>query len=484
MNFDSYEDIARFLIDKYNFCTISNNIYTRETDYNTEIQVANPSRFLVNFLTPSFYYINDNPNTKFHDLNFVNFLENYDRKVSELSLSGALNNAKPLILEVGMYPAKFNYLRKGLFDVLFKNQKLLSRLKNGTAFLFVNFAYEADNFFESSDYQSHYSYYDMFRQISEDYKLRKDSIILLNSNVNKTYHHRNGDASIKLIFESALQPLTFKNNYIDVDYSVEQYLENIKRTDINRVLRVNRTHLMSRDFMLYYLYNSNNLSETLVEHNSFLNPNNTKLDDHLYGFKKTSKKLQEISENLDLGLEDFFEYDEDTIDDIIKDMPLRASIKESSKWDSNKSIYSNTPIPTDIYKNSMLSWVSTSLYERKYQVFHNQSIFNPMLYYHPLLISGNPYTHRFLVAEEYHHYDWLSNQTLLDWPEDWETRFLLSVYEMNKIYNMDKEELLKLISDNHGSLNYNRTQVFQCNPIRSILYNLAETISKYYKSTI
>jgi len=476
---DRYEEIVKDFIDNYNFCTIKKEYYhnDKSTDYKDEI-VANENQFLQDLLNPSFYYINGDRTKTFHNKPLIYFLENHEPKVSVRTFEECMSDKKrPFVLQMAIHPfiEKPSTIKLAFFDKLLNNNnELIKRMRNGTAFIFIYFGYEADNFGKRMPM----NYHEVFHWILKEYQIPRTSITILSSNLKKNEAispDTNPEKSFSTIYESAMELNSFKDGqYIDYDYSVDEYIENIKKNDVKRVLRMNRTQLESRDIMLYYLYRSRNINDSLVDHTNLLNPKSEITDASILEFSKTITYLQELNKKLDLKLDNYLEFNTSSLLFIKNMLPLRASDIDDSEKKSDNFVFSNSPIPFDVYKKSMISWVSTSLFQRKDQVFLNQSIFNPILNYHPLVIAGNHLTHHYLIDKEYKNYDWLTNNSVLDEASEWEIRLLLSISEIDKLFKMPKDKLINLIDDNHGMIDHNRQMLFECNSIRSILTRFHE----------
>lgn len=481
-----YIKVVKFFIDNFNFTTVDKTYY--HTDLaGQEHKVANDIHWFVQFFFDNFYYINGNRNTTFHRKDLVKFLEEYEKKVCVLSLDDCLKSPKPFICEAAIHPRPNDpwYIREGFFDVLFEeNPTLLKRLRESTAYLFIYFGYEADTFVFKPHQGKQQSYYDMLRFLKSRWHLKESAITIINSNLMGTeqeqmhFMKENKNPPFKIIYESALEHAVFKDNsdFLDVEYSIEDYLENIKKTDIKRVLRINRTQLLSRDIMLYFLVRSGYLNDTLIEHSKFLNDVSDFSLKNQESFEKSLMELHDLSKNLDLEIENFLHFDIKTFEDIKKMLPLTASSREKSGELKTEDIFSNSPIPNEVYKQTKVSWVSTSLFERQHQVFLNHSTFKPMLFYHPLLITGNKKTSYNLRWKDYKTYEWFYAEAEIDTCEDWESRLVLSLYEVRKIYTMSEDELYWNIANNFGSLNYNRNLVFECNSIQGIINQFFDVI--------
>ena len=132
------------------------------------------------------------------------------------------------------------------------------------------------------------------------------------------------------------------------------------------------------------------------------------------------------------------------------------------------------PIPHDVYKKSIFSWVSTSLLHAKNQVFINASTFNPILYYHPLLIHGNMFHLKSLTKSKYKSFSFLFDESY-DLDSDVMVRFVKNINQIDKLFKLPKDILIEKVIQNREILEHNRNILFQCNSIENILtkfYNI------------
>ena len=220
--------------------------------------------------------------------------------------------------------------------------------------------------------------------------------------------------------------------------------------------------------MLYYLFSSNNDSKSIIEHSDFNDSES---------FKTMLEECKLLANKFGYSdIEKYFEYDLNIIDKIKSNLPMIASIHES-KDNINDTNYGIEPIPHDVYHNSIFSWVSTSLIDKDNQVFINYSTFNPILYYHPLIIHGNKHHIKSLKKSDYLSFSNLVNEEYDDNHNILE-RFVMNVNEINNLLQLSKDELIERIIENRDVLEYNRKNLFQCNSIENILCNFYNILNE------
>ena len=138
----------------------------------------------------------------------------------------------------------------------------------------------------------------------------------------------------------------------------------------------------------------------------------------------------------------------------------------------------NSPIPFDVYEKSSFTWISTSLPDQSDKIFLNQSTFNPILHYHPVLWHGQKHTTKLFKDFGYKSYEWLfENETKADNTDSIVERFILNVQDIMNVMNMSDDELYNRIKDNRDTLQHNRDLLFECKSIERI-------ITKFYETTI
>lgn len=486
----SYLNIVKRIIDDFNITTINQEFYKKEDGS----LISNPRNWLINLFDSGFYYIDNNEGDKihFHNKRLIDFLDWYT-KLELKSFDECMLDDKPFIIEMGLHPHSenvdcidFDFIS----PLLDSNKELHTRLVKGTAYLFLYFGWEADNFctdgysnFNDKDKvkKGNYpSYHHVFSYLMNKYELPGDSIIVLNSNLVGDYqeeqqiHHFEGKHA-KVIYESAVELDTFKSikgNW-KPNYTFDDYIKNIKKSKY-KVLRVNRTHLISRDMMLYFLYNSGMINEALIEHKE-IDTN------YLPAVQVYFDKCYQIAKNLDLEVARYLKYDSSKLKKLLKLLPFIASNHEESGELPIQGLYSNETIPYDIYENSIFSWVSTSLYSRIDQVFINGSTFNPILHYHPIVWASNPMNLYFFKKKGFKSYYWFCEEELQDIQLTEQERLVLSINEIYKLLKKDKQELINLIIENRDKLEHNRKLLFECRSIENIIKKLFYIIHQKYE---
>jgi len=485
----TYLNIVKRLIDDYNITTLNQEFFNKQ---NGQI-IANPRNWLINLFDSGFYYIDNNEEERvhFHNKRLIDFLDWYT-KMEYKTFEECMSDNKPFIIEMGLHPhtdnvdcIDFDFIS----PLLDNNKELHNRLVKGTAYLFLYFGWEADNFLsdgigsfysknnrKKGDYPS---YHQVFSFLMNKYELPGDSIIVLNSNLAGDYQenchiHLFEGKCAKVIYESSVELDTFKSikGRWKPNYTFDEYIENIKKAKY-KVLRVNRTHLISRDIMLYFLYNSKLLNEVLIEHKE-IDTN------YLPAVQVYFDKCYQIAKNLDLEIATYLKYDSSKLKKLLKLLPFVASDYEKTGELPVEGLYSNETVPYDIYENTIFSWVSTSLFSRPDQVFINGSTFNPILHYHPIVWASNPMTLYFFKRKGFKSYSWLCEEELQDIQVTEHERIVLSINEIYKLLKKDKQELIDLIIENRDTLEHNRKLLFECKSIENIIKKLFYIIHQKY----
>lgn len=470
-----YLDNVKYLLDNFIF-----SAYKKEFRYiasdGTDFLIAKENFYISDLLKNESYEIK-NTNKTYHNTKFIKLLKDFGN-CNYMDFDNAILQDKPTILQMELHPGEhsFDDMIKHYFRKLLLDKRVLYGLKNGKIKLVLYFGFEADSF-STNEFQpngTHRSYYEMFDTVFSEYDLPKNSIIILSSNslgdFQEEIYYKNKNKNLGTIFSNMYERNTFVHTkgHVNFDYTFDDHLKNITTTQ-NKVLRVSRTQHYSRDIMLYYLYKSQNESNTIIEQNKFY-------DDNV--FLKMLDKAKEISKKLGFGIEQYFEYNETDILSLQLKLPYVASEYEKLLPVDKNVIYSNETIPHDIYYNSLCSWVSTSIPNRNTQVFINSSTFNPMMYYHPLIFHGNPNTKSELQRWGYKSYDFFSNGYDLDIMDDDIERLVHSINTIDRIYNTPKETLIQIISDNRDTFEYNRNLLFECKSIEYTLTNLYNLLNE------
>jgi len=466
---------VKWLIDNCNFAVMNQEYYDEAGMF-----VEN-SHYLGGQLDSGFYRVNTvNGVREFHYKEVVDFLEHYrmtPSKTYDFDSAIKLNDGKKIVVGFSIHPRIDNVItyRKNFFDKLFSDTYFLQLLISGKVHMYLYYGYEADNFNDNSSINNDFE--KMLDDTIKDYNLPYNSVFVLSSNLMGYQNfkkvmdfdkHENVN-NPRIIYDNFYEVNTFKSlkGDIDLDYAFDEYIDNCKKTD-KYCLRLNRTTHSSRDLMLYYLEKSRNIDKSIIEHSTY---NSTQVDEIFNKIEKQShinvylNKYREITP--------YLKSDEYTHLSINNKLPLIASPSEINGIFSQH--YSNETIPHDVYKNSIFSWVSTTFADKYNQVFLNMSTFNPILYYHPLIFIGNNNTVTYLRKCGYLSYEFLHDEDLIDYSGDYSERCLLSMIEVDKLFNTSKDNLIGLISENRDVLEYNKKKLIECDSIRRILdgvYNI------------
>ena len=502
----SYIDIVKHIIDNYNFTTYD-RVFTG-SDYHSDDRVySGPTNYFQKLFTYDFYKI-QGTNETFHDKEMVNFLKSYE-PCDEIELKHAIENEKKTILQMDLHPypdsdRPFEDIKKYLFDELFKDKKVLDEMQNGDLILFLYQGWEAENFstIVRKPNDKYKTYYKMFEGVIQEYNLPISSIVIANSNLlGDTSENK---SEVKVIYDNIMEQNSFNSirdvykssEAFDINYSIDEYLENIKSAD-NVFTRLNRTPYPSRDMMLYYLHRLGYENDTIIDHKYF-NPENVFYDG---AFFNSAKRLcQEVPKfrhmekyfdiederqkhlktraTIEIGKDFPTQRDIDIINKIESSLPFIASPYEQKGLHDMEQIHPNNPIPFDIYKNSIVSWVSVSLPGNSDKVFINQSTFNPILHFHPLIFNGHQHTIKYFKEYGFESYDWLFDEYCdkLTQEDNWR-RLVYNITDVQKIMNMGRDNLVDIITQNKDSLERNRNLLVQCKSIERI-------ITKFYETTI
>ena len=110
-------------------------------------------------------------------------------------------------------------------------------------------------------------------------------------------------------------------------------------------------------------------------------------------------------------------------------------------------------------------------------MFLNQSTFNPILYYHPILWFGYQNTTKYFKKCGYESYDWLfENEDKIDNFEFAHERFIYNLHTLNQVMSMSRDELYNKINDNKDTLVHNRNLLLECRSLERILTQIYEMI--------
>ena len=477
----TYIEKAKYIMDNYNFCT-----YQKPIRYNG-MNVADPSTYFWRLFTPEFYKIPDT-NKTFHNSDYVKFLSEYEYK-DEFSIETCLQGDKKIILQMDLHPCTennkpFEVIKNKFFDFMLGKNYILKNMQSGKMTMFLYQGWEAENYTISHWPDDKYkTFLDMIESVLQQYNLPYSSIVILNSNVRlHNYKHK-----VNVIYDNAMEMNSFKRgvsahgdefgiNQKDFDetFTIDEYLKTI-RTNTKRLLRLSRTPHELRDKMLYFTHLYNFQDKSLFEHRYFNIVNVLKNSQFFHLTKEfcEENKFYDLVDNFDLN-----KIDENLLNNIDKQKPFIASPYENKEGYHKFHHHSNSPIPFDVYRETIFSWVSTSLPDQEDKVFLNQSTFNPILHYHPIIWNGQKHTVKWFKHFGFKSYEWLfENETRADNEEHIFNRFVLNMQDIIRVMNMSDDELYNKIKDNKDTLQHNKDLLFECKSIERI-------ITKFYETTI
>ena len=453
--------------------------------YSGDSLIANGNRYLTEMFSSKTFIVNSK-NNHFHNSDMVKYLSlnEYD---NDYPYEKLLHTNKKVIVQIGLHPISESSLPLGdtktlFFDKLLSNKDVVKKMQRKELILLLYQGWEAEDFTNQnktvSIIDTYENHYEMFKDVLNQYNLPKSSIIVLNSNLYGKDIKK--DYGINVIYDNILEVNSMfrgiskdDDRYtLDYDYSVDEYLENIKNGS-KYICRLSRTKHLQRDWMLYSIFKNNWDTNSIIEH-KFFKKNHILKD---YGLHNNSidfcKKIPELN-----YLVKFFEnIDTKLVDRIKNSMPVVGSDYEKQTNFKPSTIHSNLPIPFDVYKKSIFSWVSTSLPDRPDTMFLNQSTFNPILYYHPILWFGYQNTTKYFKKCGYESYDWLfENEDKIDNFEFAHERFIYNLHTLNQVMSMSRDELYNKINDNKDTLVHNRNLLLECRSLERILTQIYEMI--------
>jgi hypothetical protein len=488
-------------IDKFKYIYENYYIASIEEEYLVDnVLIASGTNFFNDIFSNETYTIDKKGNT-FHNKEVVNYL-NTKNKDNHINFRHALNTNKKVILQCGLhllydFPTPLQTTKEFFFDKLFSSyERVVEKMRKKELVLFIYQGWEAENLEDNLKAKTQYStekyrdYYDMFESILKEYNLPKSSMVFLSSNLYgndiKTKYNFNViyDNSLELATFLRLLPENIDMSLIDIDYSFDEYLENVK-TNNSIVCRLNRTKHPQRDLMLYYLHRLELQDKSIIDH-KFFNEDNILRDGDFFDktivYCNENKKLSHLKKYFDVRHTEkkywettYLERDKKILSKIQSDLPYVASPYERKEH----TIHSNLPIPYDVYKKSIFSWVSTSLPDKEDMMFLNQSTFNPILFYHPVLWYGYRNTTKYFKDYGFKSYDWLfESENIIDTSDCKYERFVYNIYEIDRISNMSRDELYNKIKDNKDTLIHNRNLLIDCLSIERIMTKFYEMINE------
>ena len=473
---NNYIKKVKSLIDNYYLTTFPVDFKLESGTYGYDDYIEGDSLFVCGrcnhlrneLLNPDFYKVGNKhikTNDTFHNKELVDFLKTYKR-IESGNLNDALKSNKKVIVEMEMHGIQehkksYSMFRKIFFDKIFKDNVILEKVKSGNLFLFLYYGWEADDFTKHERPDDKYkNWYDMFRSVMVDYNLPLNSIIIAQSSLVGYEREKNYDfngVKPKVIYDNITEFIPLKsiarNNKFNVNYTIEEHFENLKKSK-HTLLRIHRTWHPYRDAMLYYLYKNNYQNKSLIEHREF------------------EKECIWHHKNL-FG----DKVDENILEKIKKDIPIKSSDYEKNMILEKEHHISNEPIDNLVYENSFFSWVSPSLPDKRDYIFINQSTFSPILHYHPILWFGHTNIIKYFKQCGFKSFDWLFDESYDTIDSDLD-KFKHNIKEVDKIMNMDKKSLIDLMWDNREILQHNRNLLLECKSIERILTKLYEILNE------
>jgi len=353
---EQYISKVKWLIDKCRFTVLDREFYDEHG------LIVNNSHYLGGQLDSGFYRIDTKHGVReIHYPEFVDFLEHYKKeptKTFKFEEALSIQDDKKIIVGFSMYPRPHmvSTFRKHFFDKLFEDREFLQRMRNGKIHIYLYYGWEPDNFNDRESDDNNFE--KILHDTIVDYELPFNSIFVFSSNIMgyNNFQRETGmekwqsKNSPRIIYDNFYELHTFKSvkGEIDLDYTFDEYIENCKKTD-KYCLRLNRTPLPSRDFMLYYLAKSGNLDKSIIEHSEYDRDN---LNNFIQRFihdpvMKFRAECYPPIKNI-LGYED-----EKTHELIESKLPFIASRMEDNR--EYQQHYSNETIPHDVYKKSIYS---------------------------------------------------------------------------------------------------------------------------------
>jgi len=470
---------------KLNF-TQFNTTYTTHVD-GRDVPVLgfrHNSGILYGIFNEKFYEVRGNqPNSYFCDENKKQ-IRDIEIPVERVITSNLLKDSKISIVELEMHPAPPSIIKDKLEEIIFSKKLFIELLQKKKLILIFFYGWEADYFGTLEPDDNNNTVYNILLELYEKYKIPRESIIFQNSNASGQYldSQRPDSDSLPISFyENWFEFETFhrvKGNIPEVNtYTFEEHFELLKKESNYNFLRLNRTSKPERDVMLYWTHKLGLENDILFEHpkitREFLDiPHLNHLTD-LYRFHTTSQ-ISKLKNGKFL-----YEYiggDEDTIQKLEQLVPLHSNqINTSVKYD----VIENEPIPHSVYTKAPLSYVFTSFPERDDYVFFNQTVFNPIYNYHPLLFFSNYNSLFYFQKQGYYSYDWIFDETY-DKIKDNNIRLLYSYREMMRINDLGKNKILDLIYNNQDKLIFNREKLIRTESLMNYVTKLATHLKMYY----
>ena len=258
-----------------------------DRDYNTKTKpqhlIANSSRYLSEVFHRDNFIVNDKQQYFGNKETFkhltMGFWDN------DIPFRRLLEGDEKVIVQAGLHPITDStypiYDTKRWFFDLFLEPNIVRKMRNGTLVLLLYQGWEAENYtdeiYSRVKADKYKTYYHMFRDVLDQYKLPKSSMIILSSNLFGNDHE---DYGVNVIYDNIMEWNSLHRGIaksyarrmlketghdfrsINIDYSVDEYLETIKNND-RRICRLSRTKQQQRDWMLYLMKQNNWLDKSL-----------------------------------------------------------------------------------------------------------------------------------------------------------------------------------------------------------------------------
>jgi len=399
-----------------------------------------------------------------------------------------LKKDKIYVTEYSLNPCPEKYFKEAFEKFIFSKRIILKALRSRKMIIFINFILEADWFGTPTKQCGNTNYFEVLQELYKKYKIPPESIVFFSSNLRgeELDIHNQYFGKYTHWYDNFWEHETFRRMKGDVsgnDYTFEEHFNNLKNSKSDEIfLRMNRTPGPYRDMILYWSKKLNVDKYLKIEHLSldFLNPQFCSELDEYFGYTLSSKdlKMGDIENILDV-----VSYDSDIYESIKKQIPIKASKQEKEKGMVDWNQLVNETIPHEVYRTTPLSYVVGSFPSNDNYVFLNMGVFNPIYYYHPLLLMSNAKTIEFLIKSEYKSFGFIFNENY-DKMYDVRDRFYYSFKEMYKVIEMGKNKVLDIIYDNQEDLIFNRNKLIENDSITSFINKLYFHLMENYKSLL
>ena len=484
----SYVDIVSDLVENYVYCYDKKNYYSPT---NKDFTIVGDNPFIWNeFLCYNFYRLDND--IFFGNQEVLPYLrENLPKKSY---LRNHLDTDDKVIFTKEFHPyqgstSPLREVRETFFDVFFQNEKVLKKMRNGTFFMVIYRGWEPELMNHKFSKDCDLTWEKLLASVLSDYNLPHNSIILCLSNT-RGYEQEHARHFKKDYFPKRIRPRVVWDNFleftclkktryspdINYNYTIDEHIENLRNSD-KTLLRIHRTHSFTRDLMLYYLYQRGYEKHSLIEH-AYVD-----IDSLRKFFSKDNQhsKLHGIDEHLKI----FKKLKKDTpikCSDFENNRKLLGTSKGNRLVHEDGYSYSDTPIDSSVYSNTIFSWASTTFPDQDEMILIGPSTFAPMLNYHPILWLGNRDFIKHLKSFGYKSFDWLFDESYDDETADWSDKswkkMINQVEQLDKIMSMDRDKLIDIVEKNKDTLQHNRDLLFECKSIERILTKLHGIINE------